>query len=335
MANNTANKNINYKDSDKAWHIINVYLMVVSSGVFLVGTVGNGLVIWFTTFRMKRTVSSVWFLSLAIADFILSLFQPVDVIYIALGHWPLGDFMCRLYSFVITLNLSTSVLQLSVISLDRCISIVFPFWSRAHRTMRLAFKVTLVVWILALAFSLPYFILGDTRYLDKKEVCYIDPNMDREELRYTGNVMRFIIFFVVPFIIIVFSYAVIYWRIQRQSTVTSSKPFRMIATVIVCFFICWFPFHVFSLMKQFSPYSLDNYFDAIDIGYEISVGLSYLNSCINPPLYVFFGQDFKEKCWPSVQSALRKAFNEDANWTDSDKNRTHSRFLPNNATSHV
>ncbi|KAG6921067.1 complement C5a receptor 1, partial [Chelydra serpentina] len=49
---------------------ISVAVFVVSS---LLGLVGNSLVVWVTNFRMRRTVNSIWFLSLALADLLYSL----------------------------------------------------------------------------------------------------------------------------------------------------------------------------------------------------------------------------------------------------------------------
>ncbi|XP_040182811.1 chemokine-like receptor 1 [Rana temporaria] len=230
--------------------ILNVSYMVGLSGICLLGITGNGLVIWFVAFKMKKTVNSVCFLSLAFADFTFSLFLPLSITHFALDfHWPFGTFMCKLNRFVLYLNLSASVLQLTVISIDRCISVVFPVWCRNHRTVRLAVKVILVLWIVSLLLNVYYIIHTHTyTYADNDNIvdCYINWPMHKTQV-----IIRCITLFVIPFTIIIFCYTLIFLRIQRNPRITSTKPFKVIAAVIISFFICWFPYHVFSIMNSY------------------------------------------------------------------------------------
>ncbi|KAM9330151.1 chemerin-like receptor 1 [Gastrophryne carolinensis] len=296
--------------------------MVALSLVFLLGTVGNGLVIWFVIFKMKKTVTSVWCFSLALADFTFSLFQPFTVTYIALNrHWHFGSLMCKLNYFVVSLNMFSSILHLTVISIDRCLCVVFPAWCQKHRTPRLAWMVTLAVWILAAGCSVPYFILREAKAADDGRV-HCSESFSAFML-YSSIIMRFIIFFVIPLIIIVSCYTVIIVCMRRDRMVTSTKTFKMIAAVIICFFICWGPFQVLDLTLE---YIESNYpYRVLEICINIAFTLAAANSFLNPFLYVFFGRDFKKKFWSSIQSALRRAFTEDPNWTDTERQTTQRR----------
>ncbi|CAF94855.1 unnamed protein product [Tetraodon nigroviridis] len=98
--------------------------MIIYSLAFVLGVLGNGVVIWVTGFKMK-TVNTVWFLNLAVADFLFTAFLPLSVTYIAMdSHWPFGKFMCKLNSMILYLNMFASVYLLVVISVDRCVSVV-------------------------------------------------------------------------------------------------------------------------------------------------------------------------------------------------------------------
>ncbi|XP_040182807.1 chemokine-like receptor 1 [Rana temporaria] len=308
--------------------IINVSYMVGLSGICLLGITGNGLVIWFVAFKMKKTVNSVWFLSLAFADFTFSLFLPLTITHIALdGHWPFGSLMCKLNNFILYLNLSASVLQLTVISIDRCISVVFPVWCRNHRTVRLAVKVIVVLWIVSLLLNVYYIIHthADT-YADNDNIvfCNLDWSMHKTQV-----IIRFITLFVVPFTVIIFCYTLIFLRIQRNPRITSTKPFKVIAAVIISFGICWFPYHVFSIMNSYEMYhGLRLEFT---IGFIISDLLAFSNSCVNPLLYVFIGQDFKQKFWSAIKSGFERTFTEDPNLTDPNRRRD----LPDHAISQM
>uniref|UniRef100_A0A803JYK9 Chemokine-like receptor 1 n=1 Tax=Xenopus tropicalis TaxID=8364 RepID=A0A803JYK9_XENTR len=312
--------------------IMHISSMLVYSVAFLLGTTGNGLVIWIAGFKMKKTVNIIWFVNLAIADFIFTLFLPLSVAYIALDfHWPFGTFMCKLNSSIAFINLFASVFLLTVISVDRCISVVFPVWSQNHRTPRLASFVALAVWFFALCFSLPYFIFRDTFRHRDFVLCYNNFGYDKDNTftdlgiqRIKATVIiRFLVGFLIPFSVIIFCYTVIALKLQRNRMATSSKPFKIIIAVLISFFVCWFPYHVFSFLEM-TEYTNPNanYGTVLLIGTPITSSLAFLNSCVNPFLYVFMGRDFKNKFMTSIQSVFEKAFSEDSLHTDTKQTKS-------------
>ncbi|XP_018430010.1 PREDICTED: chemokine-like receptor 1 [Nanorana parkeri] len=301
--------------------IIRVFSIVVYSVAFLLGTFGNGLVIYFTAFVMKRTVNVVWFLNLAIADFIFTFFLPLSIAYAGLNfYWPFGKFMCKLNSFIAFVNLYASVLQLTVISIDRCISVVFPVWCQNHRTPRLASFVALVVWILALIFSVPYFIFRDIYVEEDVVVCFNNFHEDPyiANVRHRATVIfRFIFSFLIPFTVIIFCYSVILFRIQRNHMTTSSKPLKVILAVIITFFVCWVPYQVFSFLELYVISSeSDQFAYVVHAATPFTSSLAFINSCVNPVLYVFIGRDFKNKFQISFQAIFERAFMEESGQTD-------------------
>ncbi|KAM3923176.1 chemerin-like receptor 1 [Leptodactylus fuscus] len=290
---------------------LNYFTLVVYSFIFLLGTIGNGLVICFTIFRMKKTVNVIWFLNLSIADFAFTLFLLFSIIYLANGFiWIFGTFMCKMNTMMTFINMSASVFFLTVISIDRCISVIFPVWCRNHRTPRLASFIVLAIWILSIICGLPYFLFRDTHEDFYSIRCFknLRGSEDTGWSRHNALViMRFIVGFLIPFPIVVTCYSVIALRIHRNLLTTSPKPFKVIITVIICFFVCWFPYHLLSILEL---HTVDRA-NVFLIGIPLTSILAYLNSCVNPFLYVFFGRDFKDNFWRSIQSVFEKAFNED------------------------
>ncbi|XP_063797768.1 chemerin-like receptor 1 [Pseudophryne corroboree] len=286
--------------------IANSFYMTICSVAFLIGTTGNGLVIWFTVFRLKKTLNVMWFLNLAVADFMLTSFLPFSISTIALRHhWPLGTFMCKFNGFIVSLSQSVSVLQLTAISIDRCITVVFPVWCQNHRTTKLASVAILVIWIISFAFSLPLLIFNKTyQIFDNYIVCYTASY----EMFVTNVILRFIMFFVLPFTVIVSCYTIIAIHIQRKHIIQSSKPFKIIAAVISSFFVCWLPLHIFLLLNISES---NAFFYIVVIGMPVVSSLIFINSCINPLIYVFIGREFKEKFWSSIQATFEKAFSEE------------------------
>ncbi|KAG8548245.1 hypothetical protein GDO81_025999 [Engystomops pustulosus] len=294
---------------------IQIFQIVIYSAVSFLGATGNGLVIWFCLVRMKKTVNVVWFLNLAMADFTFAMLLPFVITRTILDfHWPFGDFMCRLIWFLLFLNMVISVLQLMVISLDRCVNVLFPVWCRKHRTRRLALIVLLIIWVISVTLTLPSYILRITINKEGKINCILGAGENWIPLT------RFFLFFLVPLIVIVSCYTIIMLHIKDKSIIRSSKPLKLIVAVVFAFFVCWCPYYFFVLFGLFQSRSNDFF----RIGIEISVALMLFNSCINPFLYVFIGRDFKQKFWGSFQAMLEKAFKEDTEKTDMKNSKTQS-----------
>lgn len=132
--------------------------LAIFSITFLLGFPGNGLVIWAIVLKMKRTVNTVWFLHLAIADLVCCLSLPFSIAQLALReHWPFGQLLCKVLPSVVIFNMFASIFLLTVISIDRCLLVMKPVWCQNHRTVRLASVVCGVIWILAFLLCCPSF----------------------------------------------------------------------------------------------------------------------------------------------------------------------------------
>ncbi|XP_068994713.1 chemerin-like receptor 1 [Embiotoca jacksoni] len=322
----------NFDKHAKLRQSLNNMSLIVYCLAFVLGVLGNGVVIWVTGFKMKKTVSTVWFLNLAVADFLFTAFLPLSVTYIATGfHWPFGKFMCKLNTNMSFLNIFASVYILVVISVDRYVSVVWPVWAQNHRNVRKASCVSLGVWVLALILCVPNVIFRDTLQINNTDIiiCFdssafsVDaktPSLSVIQLREFRNqattITCFLLGFVVPFTVIVSCYAVIIHRLRRNRTLASqsSRTFKIIAAIIITFFLCWAPFHIMSLIElvnNMSNYTSETLDHITTIGVPIATSLAFLNSCLNPLLYVFMGKDFKDKVRKSILNVLETAFQED------------------------
>ncbi|XP_070822779.1 chemerin-like receptor 1 [Chaetodon trifascialis] len=324
-----------YADLRKSLHTMS---LIVYSLAFVLGTLGNGVVIWVTGFKMKKTVNTVWFLNLAVADFLFTAFLPLSVTYLALDfHWPFGKFMCKLNSTLSSLNIFASVYILVVISVDRCVSVVWPVWAQNHRSVRKASCVSLGVWILALILSIPYFIFRDTGPSyngDDIIICFNNFALSDDyetlsviqlgQFRHQAmTITRFLLAFVVPFTVIVSCYSVIIHRLRGNRTLASQagRTSKIIAAVITTFFLCWAPYHIMALI-EFLNYTATNHSQTLDYvivaGIPITTSLAFINSCLNLLLYVCMGQDFKDKVRKSILNVLVTAFQEEASGLSND-----------------
>ncbi|MCI4388062.1 hypothetical protein PGIGA_G00081170 [Pangasianodon gigas] len=284
----------------------------------VLGVPGNALVVWIAGVKMKKTINTIWFLNLAIADLLCCLSIPFTVAEILLDHhWPYGDAMCKVLPTIIVVNMFASIFTLNFISLDRFIQVVKPVWAQNNRTLRLAWVCCAVAWALAIILSLPTMILRETYTMDPlniticmfrmrnatEEGCSADKDFSYRALTMT----RFVLGFLIPLLCIVFCYTCIARKVM-SSHFRAGRAFRIMLAVVVAFFLSWFPYHVVGLVDIYG--GEQDAMLARDMD-PLVISLAYINSCMNPILYVFMGQDFKEKIKLSLRRVFEKAFSED------------------------
>nr|XP_056702313.1 chemerin-like receptor 1 [Euleptes europaea] len=275
-------------------NVIDTVQVFFYSMVFFLGSLGNGVVIAITAHQASRTVNCVFFLNLALADFLFSVSRIVPLLKNAFygGDWPFGSFLCKANSFTKYLNMFCSVFLLAAISLDRVASVVYPVWSRNRRGPRLAWACAFSAWFVATAASLPFYVYRSVAFDSKRNETKCSLTLgDGESVKLVLYLLRLVCGFLAPFVIIVACYGVIAVQLrQRQATIRSKKPFKVILVIVITFFLCWAPYHLFLLLK------LKGYKgQAVSIGLPLTSCLAYFNSCVNPVLYFFMGLDFRRE----------------------------------------
>lgn len=274
--------------------------------IFVVGILGNGLVIYVTGFRMKRTVNSVWFLNLALADFLFTAFLIFTIISLSNRlEWHFGYLMCKLNSLVSVINMFASIFLLTAISLDRCLSIWVVVWAQNKRTVRKAQFISAFIWLTALICSTPYATFRDLVKHENKTYCGYSTSMTQERTRIL-QIFRFVMGFVIPFLVIFVSYVAIGVRAERLQTTRKQRPRRIILSIVLAFFICWLPFHIL----QFIEFNQDLRY-IVGIAGPLTVSLAFMNSCLNPILYVFMCDEFQKKLKQSICLVFESALAED------------------------
>uniref|UniRef100_A0A8C4SWI7 Chemokine-like receptor 1 like 2 n=1 Tax=Erpetoichthys calabaricus TaxID=27687 RepID=A0A8C4SWI7_ERPCA len=287
-----------------------IIVAVLYTIIFLLGVSGNILVIWIAGFKMKKTVNTTWFLSLAAADFLFCLFIPFNAVYMASGHWHFGLALCKVISFVMFINMFSSIFTLTIISIDRFISVIFPVWAQNYRAPKTAFVVVVIIWCVSFLLSIPSLVFRQTISKREKISCFNNygENKQKEKNMMIVLMIRFICGFVIPFLLITFCYVVIIFKLKKNHIAKSSKPFKIMGAIICSFFVCWVPYHIFTIIEIDHPkYNMN----ILNIGIQCSVLLASSNSFLNPLLYVFMGKDFKHKLRLSVISKMENAMSED------------------------
>ncbi|XP_051972862.1 C3a anaphylatoxin chemotactic receptor-like [Xyrauchen texanus] len=290
----------------------NYYFSVISQIfyylTFLLGVPGNVFVVYIAGMKMKRTVNTIWFLNLAIAD-LLCCFSPLFILIGKfLDHWPLGSVICKILRFVMYVSMFASVFILSLISLDRFTQVITPVWAKNHRSLLLARLSCGAAWILSITLDVPFMILTRTFEYNNNTHCLAFFGDDFQTYRKL-TIIRFVIGFLIPLICIVTCYGFITRKLGR-SRFHSGRAFRIMSAVIVAFFLCWLPYHIVDLLWIFGVNESVMLADRLA---PLVISLAYFNSCLNPVLYFFIGQDIKEKFKLSLKlkHVFERAFSEE------------------------
>ncbi|XP_071969492.1 chemerin-like receptor 1 [Engystomops pustulosus] len=290
-------------------YLYDPYLRVTSITLFsiilILGIIGNGLVIWIAGFRMKKTISAVWFLQLAIADFLCCASLPLRLGMFDIFSYLTAAITCLCSIIVFSINMSASVLLLTAMSVDRWVSVMWPFWAKVHRTQKLVRITAGIIWVMSFLISGSLITIHVFVLRDFSEWCYYVPY--KLYYRKMSYLIRLFIMFVIPFLIIVTSYVTIFLKLRKSNRPQrSQRPYRIITAVILGFFFCWAPYYIWPL--TFSHRNLNNY--QFFIVNTIISGLASLNSCINPIIYVFMGQDFRHGFLRSIPFRVERALDE-------------------------
>ncbi|XP_029430941.1 prostaglandin D2 receptor 2 [Rhinatrema bivittatum] len=289
------------------------------------GVLENALIIFIIGFKMRRTVITTWILNLALSDFMTTLSLPFFTYFLAKGHtWELGTFFCRVHSSVFFLNMFISSFILGAISLDRCLLVLYPVWAQNHRTVPMATAICVILWILGILNTVPYYLFRDTiPRQDGRIMCYYnfllysDPTSNNQnnfvlcsQRQYAMAVSKFLISFLMPLLLIGVCYTAVSLKIRRRHHRHSGRFFKLMVAIILTFVLCWFPYHVFSLMEAQAHHQKELR-PVVWKGLPFVTSLAFINSILNPCLYVFTCPDFLSKIRHSLKSVLESVLVED------------------------
>ncbi|XP_069610844.1 C3a anaphylatoxin chemotactic receptor-like [Ranitomeya imitator] len=315
-----------YDKRDYYYKIMQKTSITLYSIVFALGIIGNGLVIWIAGFRMKNTINAVWFLHLAIADFLCCSSLPLRIADWAADFSHITDpALCTVNMFLFNVNMSASVLLLTAMSIDRWVSVMCPFWAKVHRSRNLVRISAAIIWGLSVTVAGALYYVYHCHVGHLGEWCVygyvISPY--NPEVHLTTHLIRLVIMCVIPFFIIVISYVTIFYKLRKSKrSQRSQRSSRIITAVISCFFICWFPFYICPVIYLYYRDYIESYYRynitlwyriASYIGHAFIISLACLNSCLNPIIYVFLTADFQHGFLTSIPFRLERAFGDHPN----------------------
>ncbi|XP_027651151.1 proto-oncogene Mas-like [Falco peregrinus] len=268
-------------------------LLIISGvciGICMCGLMGNVVVVWFLGFHMKKSPFTVYVLNLAIADFSLLLLLVVKLIFhMVTTVYCIFSFQHGLTDYIL-MDLFlfwyfASMYLLTAMSIERCLSVLFPLWYRCRRPKHLSGIMCGVLWALAGLFVSLVFIS-----------CYVSLSINCAQLLRSISIVNFLIFSLFPFLSNLSLFIKLQCGSQRQHP---GKLYVAVLLSVIFLFIFGFPFSVVIFLDPL--YSNLFYL-------HISYLLASLNSSINPAIYFLVGSCRQRRFQGSAKVALRRVF---------------------------
>nr|XP_040028268.1 kappa-type opioid receptor isoform X2 [Gasterosteus aculeatus aculeatus] len=287
-------------------------IVAVYSVVFVVGLAGNCLVMFvIVRYTKMKTATNIYIFNLAVADALVTTTMPFQSTDYLLSSWPFGEVVCKVFISIDYYNMFTSILTLTMMSVDRYVAVCHPVKALDFRTPVKAKIVNVIIWVLSSAAGIPAMILGSTKTNNGTTECALqfpDP------YSYWDTLMKICVFifgFVLPVIIISVCYTLMVMRLKSVRLLSGSREkdrnlrriTRLVLVVVAVFVVCWTPIHIFVLVKAL--YGQVPETTAVMAAYFFCVALGYTNSSLNPILYAFLDENFKrcfrDFCCPGAQ----------------------------------
>ncbi|XP_078507197.1 putative G-protein coupled receptor 33 [Lissotriton helveticus] len=334
----------NMPSASECLAVLSILLAVFLFITFIIGILGNSVYLWILGWKMKPTASTIWFQHLISAHLLFTLIIPFYAIYLLMDcQWIFGTTLCKLVNFLVSFSMFASVFLLTVISVDRCLLVVDPLWTKSHRTNKRASIVCFSVWILALAFSLPYLVFPKTFVADNNKItCFNDyaltddwitPEIQdlRRRVHLSMFILRLVMGFLLPFSIMIACYLKLAVTLKAGNHNKTNKPFKVIATAVTSFFVCWLPYHIYSGLMVY-PESVSQLLVLLVMFFTIV--LCCINAGCTPIMYLFIGETFRDLFKASIHSLFSKAFAEETLHNDLENERKPHEF-PTSSQSRV
>lgn len=275
--------------------------------IFILALVGNIVVIYIVcTVNAMRSSTNTLIANMAIADLLMTIDIPYILKFFYVHDKWFGTFMgtvlCKFFHSAQVGSLTASVFSLVAISLDRSFAILFPM--KTVMTKNVVRFAIAVVWLGALAFSLPVMVASKTKQFNGTDFLSC-AEVWAPMSASTYSLVLIIGGYFIPLIIIAVVYSLAGIRLwsrqlpghknlvsNKKAQSSSRRATAMLITVVIVFALSWLPFQTLEMLRGFNKplfYSLP-----IELRFT-TPWFGYANSAINPILYVIFSENYRQE----------------------------------------
>ena len=280
-------------------------IMVVTYGLMcIVGLIGNGLVVFvILRYTKMKTVTNMYILNLSTADFLFMVCLPMLMTTVITKHWVFGYALCKIYYIQTCINMFTGAFTLLVMSGDRYLAVCYPISSMRYRTANYAMMAIAGTWIVSFLVMLPVVLYAQQipHSYPGWYSCHIQwPTEGGISPEKAFICYTLLLGFVVPCFLISILYTLLIIRLRTTGPKVKSaekkrshrKVTKLVTLIICVYIICWLPYWAFQVhlivqdQTQLAPWKI--------YMFQVFTSLSYANSMVNPCMYAFTNDNFRE-----------------------------------------
>ncbi|XP_040887638.1 cysteinyl leukotriene receptor 1-like isoform X2 [Toxotes jaculatrix] len=266
----------------------------------------------------RSSASCVVMMNLALSDGSFSLTLPLRLAYYFRGGvWDFPDWLCRLCVFGFYVNLYTSILFLTLLSILRWLAVAQPLRHRSLATPTRTVLVCLGVWLFVGLSSAPFLSNGVTNRAGLPR-CFEPSSPSSWGRVLILNYVALALGFLLPFFIIIVCYSRIVRRLTARSSIHGSglssnarrrnrrRSVHLVTMVTATFLLCFLPYHVIRSLHLHAVCGgwNCNVVVALQRAVVVTLCLAASNSVVNPLLYYYSTRTFRDNMRDAHSSLL-------------------------------
>ncbi|KAM9038049.1 P2Y purinoceptor 14 [Sarcophilus harrisii] len=273
--------------------------------VFVGGILLNAISAWIFFYVSNSKSFIVYLKNIVAADFLMSLTFPFKVLSDSkLGPWQLSIFVCKGSAVIFYVNMYVGIVFFGLIGFDRYYKIVKPLLASFVHTVSYSKILSLFIWVLMLLLAIPNIILTDQNAKEDDNIKCIKLKNEMGLKWHTASNYIFVAIFWIVFLLLIICYTAItrkiyksYLRSRRKSISVKKKSSRNIFCIMFVFCVCFVPYHIARI--PYTRSQTEKHYDCqskeiLLYAKEFTLFLSAANVCLDPIIYFFLCQPFRE-----------------------------------------
>ncbi len=282
---------VTLEEENSSFMIINAIFYML---IICISLPGNCFLLWVVLKKVGLSSSAdCLLLHLTVSDLIFT-FTLVPWTVNHIWGWIFGNLACKLFTWCIFLGLYSYMMFLTVMTVHRYVAVVYPVFASSVGTRSRIYThiSSAVAWVISVGFSLPEMIFSGT--VDGPDAVFCVPNYNSMFVELFGYFTQIILFFLLPFLVIVFCHTRMGFSILQSRIRSRNHTVCIILSIAVGFFICWAPYNIFLFLfslRSLGVFALRE--SVLEIIYCFTHVLAYSHCCLNPLVHIFGGKKFR------------------------------------------
>ncbi|XP_019634453.1 PREDICTED: prokineticin receptor 1-like [Branchiostoma belcheri] len=259
-------------------------------------------------YKKMRNMTNMLIANLAMSDFLMAVICVpfvMDYYIVQSRVWTHGQTACAAVNYTKTMSLYVSTNALLVIAIDRYLVICHPSITRL--TGKWAAGVVALAWLAAILFAVPAgrYSVVIPYHINEQVFCgQLWPIHEKERYRvYYLSV--FVLEFALPVLMMIFCYSCILKKVccrripghqtsLQASAVAKSrlKAVRILVVILVLYIVCWGPYHVVTIIRDYYPEMLSMSSFNNSLMYTVEA-LAMGNSMMDTLVYIALNENIR------------------------------------------